>query len=222
MTRRDAVWVGVVVAATALAWCGFFVHNVAEFPGQTILSTDSLLPTLVWAGALVVWVIPATRAAGAWMLLAWAVINLVGGAISVLPLPFLPFEPEQTLEHYAFHGLYAATQLPLIGVTAVWLSRRARDRTGFSRGAQHGVPDERSTPSCRRVRVIEDMARSFGSRQSWPTMSCWPVRLAVGDEATEGSSAFADPSALKVSPRWLQVPGGGATAVDNSAAESAP
>jgi len=136
VTRRDAAWVIVVVAATAVAWCGFLVHNLAELPGQTILSPESLFPTLVWIAALVLWLVPATRTAGAWILLAWAVINLVGGAISVLPLPFLPYEPEQTLEHYAFHGLYAATQLPLIGVTAVWLSRRARARSGLANGAR--------------------------------------------------------------------------------------
>jgi hypothetical protein len=139
MTRRDAAWVGVVVAATSVAWFGFFIHNVAEFPGQTILSPDSLFPTLVWIAALVLWLIPATRPVGAWILLAWTVINLVGGAISVLPLPILPFEPEQTVEHYAVHGLYAATQLPLIGATALWL-RRARDRSDLSGGAQHGLP----------------------------------------------------------------------------------
>ena len=135
VTRRDPAWEVAVVAATTVAWGGFFVHNVAELPGQTILSPESLFPTLVWIGALVLWLIPATRTAGAWILLAWAVINLVGGAISVLPLPFLPYEPEQTIEHYAFHGLYAATQLPLIGVTAVWLNRRARARSGVAHGA---------------------------------------------------------------------------------------
>lgn len=128
MTRREAVWVAVVVAATAVAWGGLFVHNLADLPGQTILSPESLIPTLVWFAALVLWLVPATRTAGAWALLTWAVINLVGGAISVLPLPFLPFEPDQTPTHYAFHALYAATQLPLISVTAVWLNRRARDR----------------------------------------------------------------------------------------------
>jgi hypothetical protein len=132
MTRRDGLWVAGVVLATALAWCGFFVHNVAELPGQTILSPESLFPTLVWIAALVLWLVPATRTAGAWMLLTWAVINLVGGAISVLPLPILPYEPEQTVEHYAFHAFYAATQLPLIGATAIWISRRARARSGAS------------------------------------------------------------------------------------------
>ena len=126
----------VVVAATVVAWTGFFVHNVTELPGQTLLSPESLFPTLVWVAALVLWLIPATRTAGAWILLAWAVINLVGGAISVLPLPFLPYEPEQSVQHYAVHGLYAASQLPLIGVTAVWLSRRARARSGLAHGAR--------------------------------------------------------------------------------------
>ena len=137
MTRRDAVWVVAIVAATVVAWTGFFVHNVADLPGQTILSPESLFPTLVWIAVLVLWLVPATRTAGAWILLAWAVINLVGGGLSVLPLPFLPFEPEQSVEHYAVHGLYAATQLPLIGATAVWLGRRARS------GLAHGAPDRK-------------------------------------------------------------------------------
>jgi hypothetical protein len=135
MTRRDGLWVAGVAVATALAWCGYFVHNVADLPGQTILSPESLYPSLAWIAALVLWLVPTTRTAGAWMLLAWAVINLVGGAISVLPLPILPFEPEQTVKHYAFHALYAATQLPLIGATAIWISRRARARSSASHRA---------------------------------------------------------------------------------------
>ena len=63
--------------------------------------------------ALVLWFVPATRTAGAWALIAWAVLNLIGGALSVLPLSFLPFVPAQTVEHYAYHALYAASQLPL-------------------------------------------------------------------------------------------------------------
>jgi hypothetical protein len=44
-----------------------------------------------------------------------AVFQLVGGAvISVLPLPFLPFIPEQTLEHYLSHVFLGITQIPLI------------------------------------------------------------------------------------------------------------
>jgi hypothetical protein len=126
MSRRETAWVVGVLLATALAWVGFFVHNVVDLPGQTFASPESLLPTVVWVLALALWLVPATRTAGAWTLLIWAAVNLVGGGISVLPLSFLPFEPEQTATHYAFHGLYAATQLPLIGMTAVWLGRRGR------------------------------------------------------------------------------------------------
>ena len=46
------------------------------------------------------------------MLLIWAVINLLGGAISVLPLPMLPFNPEQTLTHYGFNGLLLRHSCP--------------------------------------------------------------------------------------------------------------
>ena len=127
------MWVAVVVLTAGLGWCGFFVHNLAEFPGQTIVSPDSLFPTLVWIAATALWLVPATRTAGAWMLLVWAAINLLGGAVSVLPLPILPFEPEQTGEHYAMHALYAATQLPLIGATAIWIGRHARARRGRRR-----------------------------------------------------------------------------------------
>ena len=43
-------------------------------------------------------------------------MNLAGGALSVLPLSVLPFQPEQTVRHYSFHLLYAATQVPLLVV----------------------------------------------------------------------------------------------------------
>lgn len=110
-------WDMSMVAAIALAWAGFFTHNVAELPGQTITSPESLLPTSVWLATLALYVAPATRMVGAWAILVWTALNLVGGAISVLPLPFLPFEPQQTVTHYAFHGLYAATQVPLLVIT---------------------------------------------------------------------------------------------------------
>jgi hypothetical protein len=47
-------------------------------------------------------------------LLAWTLLNAVGGALSVLPLQFLPFRPEQTMSHYLIHGIYLATQVPLV------------------------------------------------------------------------------------------------------------
>ena len=57
-------------------------------------------------------------------------LHQVGGTLSVLPLPVLPFEPEQTLRHYSFHLLYAATQVPLLVVSyqlAIGRSTPSRD-----------------------------------------------------------------------------------------------
>lgn len=125
---RNAAWVAAVAVTTVLAWTGFFIHNLADLPGQTILSPESLFPTLIWVAALALWTVPGKRTIGAGALLAWAAINLVGGVLSVLPLPILPFEPEQSVRHYAFHALYAVTQLPLIVTTIVWLRHTHRHR----------------------------------------------------------------------------------------------
>jgi len=63
-------------------------------------------------------------------------MNLVGGALSVLPLPVLPFEPEQTLRHYSFHLLYAAAQIPLLVLSC----RLALSRPHLTQPRQRGVP----------------------------------------------------------------------------------
>ena len=105
-----------MVAAAVIAWLGFLVHNVADLPGQTLLSPETLWPTMVTAALLAVHATGAVGLAGLGMF-GWALLNLVGGTSSVLPLAVLPFEPEQTLRHYSFHLLYAATQIPLLVVS---------------------------------------------------------------------------------------------------------
>jgi len=102
-----------VVAAAVIAWLGLLVHNVADLPGQTLLSPETLWPSLVTAALLALYASGRVHLAGLG-LFGWALLNLVGGTLSVLPLPVLPFEPEQTLRHFSFHLLYAATQVPLL------------------------------------------------------------------------------------------------------------
>lgn len=102
-----------VVATAVIAWLGLLVHNVADLPRQTLLSPETLWPGLVTAALLALYATGRVRLAGIG-LFGWALLNLVGGTLSVLPLPVLPFEPEQTLRHYSFHLLYAATQVPLL------------------------------------------------------------------------------------------------------------
>jgi len=61
------------------------------------------------------WRVPDRRVATARALAAIAVVHLVGGALlTVLPLPVLPFEPEQTVAHYVAHASYGIAQLPSI------------------------------------------------------------------------------------------------------------
>ena len=123
-----------VVAATAvLAWVGLWVHNAADLAGQTPLSPESSGPGLVSVVLIALWFLPRSRRFAGWLLLGWASLNLIGGAIlSVLPLPILPFAPEQSLRHYLFHLLYGACQVPLIAVLVVNLRRR-RGATEWSR-----------------------------------------------------------------------------------------
>ena len=111
MTQRRTGW---VAASTALAWLGLYVHNVAELPGQTLLSPETSLPTLITLVLFLACWSFAPRRVAMWLLCGWGLLNLIGGGLSVLPFPFLPFEPEQSIRHYFFHIVYGAAQLPLI------------------------------------------------------------------------------------------------------------
>jgi hypothetical protein len=119
LTQRRTGW---GAASTALAWLGFYMHNVADLPGQTLLSPETSLPTLLTLVLFLAWWrFPSARIT-TWLLLGWSLLNLIGGGLSVLPFPFLPFYPEQTIRHYVFHVVYGATQLALIYV--LWAELR--------------------------------------------------------------------------------------------------
>jgi hypothetical protein len=88
MSQRRIGW---VAASTALAWLGFSIHNIADLPGQTLLSPETSLPTLVTFVLFSAWWrFPSARIT-TWLLLGWGLLNLIGGGLSVIPLPFLPF-----------------------------------------------------------------------------------------------------------------------------------
>ncbi len=54
----------------------------------------------------------------------WVLAILHGlGALSVLPFPFLPFVPEQTVSHYVVHGVSFSTQIPLLLLAFKLMSR---------------------------------------------------------------------------------------------------
>ena len=39
---------------------------------------------------------------------------MIGGIVTVLPLPILPFVPEQSITHYGAHVVYTIGQVPLV------------------------------------------------------------------------------------------------------------
>jgi hypothetical protein len=109
-----------IIASVGASLLGLVIHNTLEFGAVSLLDFASgFIPMLIIEGALLIlgWRFPQTRRAVSAILLALALLHLIGGAIvSVLPLTFLPFEPEQSLAHYISHIIYGLLQLPLIGV----------------------------------------------------------------------------------------------------------
>ena len=121
MTRGDVERLAIGVVCSAL---GFGVHNAVELgPRDGLLAWQNGFLLLLGGQLLLLAVaVRRPRAAAGW-LLASALLQLAGGAVlSVLPLPFLPYAPEQTPAHYAMHALYGVAQLPLLH--AAWRTLR--------------------------------------------------------------------------------------------------
>ena len=105
---------GVLAAFAVLAYLGVLAHNLISLPGLPLISAENVGPLVVYAGLVAsYWAWPQSRVVPA-LLVSWTVVNvLIGGVVTVLPLPFLPFAPEQTLSHYIAHAIYIAAGLPL-------------------------------------------------------------------------------------------------------------
>jgi hypothetical protein len=97
-------WQLALVVTVAVAWLGLWGHELYRVPSSLGLTLDGSLPLLAVAIALLLWWLrAANQRAATWALLTYALINGMGGFLSVLPLPFLPFVPEQTLEAVPKH-----------------------------------------------------------------------------------------------------------------------
>lgn len=131
MTDHRLPSAAVVVLASVIAAAGMMAHNVFEFGPAFLLDPETLIPLAIFGlFALLAWARPANPIVHV-LLLAWAVLNLVGGGIpSVLPLGLFPFQPEQSLGHYGAHVIYAAAQLPLVVLAARALRPRERQAAG--------------------------------------------------------------------------------------------
>lgn len=105
-----------ILVVIALAWTGSLAHDLVEF--GVPLPESTLLSLFVYGSLYLTWLnAPQRRRLVGSLMMAWSVINLVGGAIiSVYPFAFLPFYPDQTLEHYGVHIYYGLAQIPLLWV----------------------------------------------------------------------------------------------------------
>jgi hypothetical protein len=92
-----------------VAWAGLWVHELHRVPTLFGLTPDGSLPFAAVIAVLIAW-----KQRPAILLLGYGWLHLLGAITTVLPLPFLPFLPEQTLSHYVVHAAYAVAQVPLL------------------------------------------------------------------------------------------------------------
>jgi hypothetical protein len=103
-----------LIVAAAVSWLGLWAHELHRVPRLLGLTPDGDLFMLPIAAGLAVWWSRSRGAPAALALAIYAAVNLAGAMVSVLPLGWLPFVPEQSLDHYAAHAIYAVCQLPLL------------------------------------------------------------------------------------------------------------
>jgi len=117
-------------ASVALSILGMAFHTVREFglPGLVSPATGMLPVASIQLMFFAGWLLsPGARSALELALAGSAIFHLLGGAvISVLPLPFLPFQPEQSLPHYLSHLVLGLTQLPLLVIPLRLRAARSR------------------------------------------------------------------------------------------------
>ena len=120
----------IMAAALATSWASMLAHNLYELPLSPV-DLENSGPLVVAAGLALAFGVSRGSKAVAAAALGWGVLNLViGGLVSVLPLPFLPFMPEQSITHYGAHVVYTLGQVPLVLVAWRALGARAQDDAG--------------------------------------------------------------------------------------------
>lgn len=121
--RSQGPTAGQMAVAFAVSWLTMFAHNMRELP---LAPTDLENSGPFFVGLILLaayWRRPSSHGVQL-AILGWALLNLIGGLLSVLPLPILPFAPEQSLDHYLTHVVYAVGQLPLVILAVTALRRR--------------------------------------------------------------------------------------------------
>lgn len=138
-----------MVGAVTLSVIGMAVHTVREFGYSGLLAGGTGFAPIALVQLLLLlswWSVPRWRPRTAVWLAATGIFQLIGGAImSVLPLPFLPFMPEQSVAHYLSHLVLGLTQLPLI-VFGLRQSRLAREAATEAEKSASASPPSTTKP----------------------------------------------------------------------------
>ena len=115
MNRAKKQRTVLVAGFSVVSWLGMMVHNAIELPNLPFTSPEVAQPSLAYVVFFAAWrVLPYWRVTGS-LLFIWGMLHLViGGIITVIPFPFLPFTPEQSVHHYLAHVVYSVTQFPLV------------------------------------------------------------------------------------------------------------
>lgn len=112
-----------VAGALIVSIMGFWFHEVYRVPASTGFTPEWLLTLLFAALVFPPWWRFPRHVASIAAIWALGLIHLLAAVLTVLPLAFLPFVPEQTVSHYLVHTCYAVAQAPLF-LVALLLARR--------------------------------------------------------------------------------------------------
>jgi len=103
-----------MVDAAAFAVGGLAWHNWSELR-LGFFAWENWAPAAVTTALLLAWIFTGARpVAGA--IMGVQIVHVLAAIVTVLPLPFLPFAPEQDWQHYATHFVYGVLQLPLFAM----------------------------------------------------------------------------------------------------------
>lgn len=136
-TSSDRRRVVPLALALAVSWASMLFHN--QELSLTLLDVENTGPLAFDVALLVVcWWWPSSRVVWT-VILVWGLINMViGGILTVLPLPVLPFDPAQTVEHYSMHAVYLIGQLPLVLVAGRALRQLSEKQYNGADGGHDG------------------------------------------------------------------------------------
>lgn len=103
------------IATILISSIGLACHQFTEFPGAWLYNLSIVL-SMMFIPVLLLFMLYNFHDPHLPCLLfiALAMLHIVGGIITVVPLSILPFYPEQTIGHYISHIIYGVCQLPLI------------------------------------------------------------------------------------------------------------